>query len=117
MTCSRCDLCPGPCSAGAMTIYAIGGVSGTGKTHFRTTCEVLREFRALDIADVYEDSVMEGAPDLHWRTALGRFAERVRWLLEEDSSSSLVLEAFFRPNGVQRRVIASLAETFGVDVR
>ncbi|CAN0448054.1 unnamed protein product, partial [Scytosiphon promiscuus] len=99
------------------TIYAIGGVSGTGKTHFRTTCEGLSGLRTLDIADVYENSVMEGTPDLHWRTALGSFAERVRRLLEEDSSSDLVLEAFFRPDGEQRRVIASIAQTFGIGVR
>lgn len=100
-----------------MTIYGIGGVSGTGKTRFRTTCESLKGLRSLDIADVYEDSVTGGAPNLNWRTALGRFAGRVRALLEEDSSSDLVLEAFFRPDGEQRRVIESLAEEFGVAVR
>lgn len=36
-----------------MTLYGIGGVSATGKTPFRTTCEGLRELRSLDIADVY----------------------------------------------------------------
>lgn len=100
-----------------MTIYALGGVSGTGKTHFRTTCDCLRGLRTLDIADVYEDSRAEGTPDLHWKTALERFAGRVRGLLEEDSSSDLVLEAFFRPDGDQRRVIASLAQTYGIRVR
>ncbi|CAM9577633.1 unnamed protein product [Laminaria digitata] len=117
MTRSPCDTCSGPSSTVAMTIYALGGVSGTGKTHFRTTCDCLRGLRTLDIADVYEDSIAEGTPDLHWKTALERFAGRVRGLLEEDSSSDLVLEAFFRPDGEQRRVIASLAQTYGTRVR
>lgn len=100
-----------------MTIYGIGGVSGTGKTHFRTTCEGLREALALDIADVYEESVAQGRPDLHWRTALERFEARVRERLEEDRSSDIVLEAFFRPDGVQREAVKDLAREFGVDVR
>lgn len=100
-----------------MTIYGIGGVSGTGKTHFRTTCESLRGARALDIADVYEESVAAGRPDLHWKTALERFEARVRGRLEEDRSGDIVLEAFFRPDGAQRQVIEDLAQEFGVYVR
>eukprot|EP00903_Cladosiphon_okamuranus_P015601 g14406.t1 len=100
-----------------MTIYGIGGVSGTGKTRFRTTCKGLREARALDIADVYEESVAQGHPDLHWRTALERFETRVRERLEEDRSSDIVLEAFFRPDGVQRQAVENLARDFGVGVR
>eukprot|EP00752_Nemacystus_decipiens_P009637 g8609.t1 len=100
-----------------MTIYGIGGVSGTGKTHFRTTCEGLREAHTLDIADVYEESIAQGRPDLHWRTALERFAARVRERLEEDRSSDIVLEAFFRPHGLQRQAVEDLAQEFGVDVR
>lgn len=100
-----------------MTIYGIGGVSGTGKTHFRTTCEGLREARALDIADVYEESVAQGQPDLHWRTALERFEARVRERLEEDRWNDIVLEAFFRPDGLQRQAVEDLAQEFGVNVR
>lgn len=100
-----------------MTIYGIGGVSGTGKTHFRTTCESLRESRTVDIAAVYEASVAEGRADLHWRTALERFVLIVRGLLEEDKHSDVVLEAFFRPDGLQRQMIESLAREFGVGVR
>lgn len=100
-----------------MTIYGIGGVSGTGKTYFRTTCEGLREARALDIADVYEESIAHGRPDLHWRTALEHFEAWVRELLEEDRSSDIVLEAFFRPDGLQRQAIEGLAQEFGVGVR
>lgn len=100
-----------------MTIYGIGGVSGTGKTFFRTTCEGLREARALDIADIYEESAAHGHPDLHWRTALERFEARVREQLEENRLSDIVLEAFFRPDGLQRQAIEGLAREFGVDVR
>ncbi|CAM9100871.1 unnamed protein product [Hapterophycus canaliculatus] len=100
-----------------MTIYGIGGVSGTGKTHFRTTCEGLRQARTLDIADVYEESLAQGRPDLHWRTALEIFEARVRGRLEEDRVSDIVVEAFFRPDGTQRHTIEALAREFGVDVR
>jgi len=100
-----------------MTIYGIGGVSGTGKTHFRTTCESLRDARSLDIADIYEESIAQGRPDLHWRTALERFEDRVRGRLEEDRTSDIVLEAFFRPGGLQRQAIEELAQEFMVDVR
>ncbi|CAM9470807.1 unnamed protein product [Ectocarpus sp. 6 AP-2014] len=99
-----------------MTIYGIGGVSGTGKTHFRTSCEGFRDVRVLDIADVYEESLAQGHPDLHWRTALQVFQGRVRGWLEEDRSSDIVLEAFFRPDGAQRQAIEAIARGFGVDV-
>ncbi|CAM9156750.1 unnamed protein product [Scytosiphon promiscuus] len=100
-----------------MTIYGIGGVSGTGKTHFRTTCEGLRHARMIDIADVYEQSLAQGRPDLHWRTALQIFEETVHTRLEEDRVSDIVLEAFFRPDGTQRQAIEALARDFGVEVR
>lgn len=100
-----------------MTIYGIGGVSGTGKTFFRTSCKDLREARALDIADIYEESNTHGHPDLHWRTALERFEARVREQLEKDRLSDIVLEAFFRPDGMQRQAIEDLAQEFGIDVR
>lgn len=102
---------------GTMTIYGIGGVSGTGKTHFRTNCESLREARMIDIADVYEESIAQGRPDLHWRAALQEFESRVREQLDEDRGRDIVLEAFFRPDGLQRQAIESLGNEYGVDVR
>lgn len=100
-----------------MTVYGIGGVSGTGKSHFRTTCDALRSSRTIDIADVYEDAVARGQPNLHWRVALKLFASTFRQLLEADRCRDLVLEAFFRPGGVQRKAVESVAREFGVDVR
>lgn len=100
-----------------MTIYGIGGVSGTGKTHFRTTCEGLRQARTIDIADVYEESIAQGRPDLHWKMALQIFDARVRAQLEEDRVSDIVLEAFFRPDGMQRQAIEALGYEYGVQVR
>lgn len=99
-----------------MTIYGIGGVSGTGKTHFRTRCRPLRDARTEDIADVYERAVAEGSPSLHWRTALNRFVHIVRRRLEADRESDIVLEAFFKRGGEQRRQLEALAAEFGIPI-
>ena len=100
-----------------MAIYGIGGVSGSGKTYFRSTCSGLRESTHVDIADVYERSVAEGRPNLHWKIALKRFVSIVRDLLLRDKTRDIVLEAFFRPEGLQRKAIERLAREYGVDVR
>eukprot|EP00904_Undaria_pinnatifida_P007138 jgi/Undpi1/3554/HiC_scaffold_16.g06926.m1 len=63
----------------------------------------------------HKASIAGGKPVLNWRTALGRFRGRVRAL--KNSSSDLVLKLFFRPDGEPRRVVESLAETFGVDAK
>lgn len=100
-----------------MTIYALGGVSGTGKTHFRTrTCTALRNARVADIGDVYNQSAADGQPSLHWRVAMDRFGVILRTLLEADRTGDIVLEAFFRPGGEQRRMVEDLAREFGVNI-
>lgn len=101
-----------------MTIYGIGGVSGTGKTYFRTkTCKALRNARSADIADVYERSAATGQPNLNWRVALKRFKAIVRALLEADRTGDIVLEAFFKAEGEQRRMVEDLAREFRVDIK
>lgn len=87
-----------------MTIYGIGGVSGTGKTHFRTElCKSLKTARVADIANVYEQSIMDGHPKLNWRVALNRLIAILKRFLEADRNGDIVLEAFFRAGGEQRR--------------
>lgn len=101
-----------------MTIYGIGGVSGTGKTHFRTkTCNALRNARSADIAEVYDRSTAAGQANLNWRVALERFKSIVRALLEADRTGDIVLEAFFKVGGEQRRMVEDLAREFRVDVK
>lgn len=94
-----------------MTIFCIGGVSGSGKTRLREQHPVLRKLAFVDIANVYARAEQRGA-SLDWLEALQQFVEEVEAQLEA-GEQSLVLEAFFRPDGEQRRRCASVRQRHG----
>ena len=85
-------------------IYVIGGVSGSGKTFFRTHHPVLRDLDCIDIAEVYRTHADSGG--IVWREALEAFIGQIAEHLEERRGDgvhcSVVVEAFFRRGGPQR---------------
>lgn len=81
-------------------LYCIGGVSGSGKTWLRENHPRLQQLEAWDIADEYARAEQQGQT-LDSDEAMHRFFYNVRTRL--CGGGSLVLEAYFRPSGEQRR--------------
>mmetsp|Transcript_24032 Transcript_24032/g.41345 ORF Transcript_24032/g.41345 Transcript_24032/m.41345 type:complete len:144 (+) Transcript_24032:69-500(+) len=95
-----------------MTIYALGGVSGSGKTYMRNNHPALCTMKALDIADFYQ----QYGPDLHWSQAQQLFMQTLQAELQRDPNEHIVLEAFFGPTADHRQAVIRLANHFGVPV-
>jgi hypothetical protein len=83
------------------TIYALGGVSGSGKTYLRNRHPTLRDLECVDIGDIYQVADEDGAV-LEWRKALEAFVVLVNDVLD-DTQADFVVEAFLRPDGPQRQ--------------
>ena len=59
-------------------VIVLSGVSGTGKTHARTTDPELQVLPHLDIADIYREF-----PGMDWYMALHALLKQMRALLKE----------------------------------
>jgi len=81
-------------------IYALGGVSGCGKTWLRSHHPALKHLRCLDIENVYRRAEAAGH-HLDWQEALEQFMDALLEALLQDDGD-VVLEAAFRPGGLQR---------------
>ena len=83
-------------------IYAIGGVSGSGKSWLRIHHPVLRNLPCFDIEQAYRAAEQQGY-SLDWRRALEDFADEIWDHLMHFRGGDVVLETFFRPGGQQRQ--------------
>lgn len=82
-------------------IYAVGGVSGSGKTRLRVQDEFLRRPTCIDIQDYYRLAEQRGF-SIGWEDALQQFLDAVDLFFERNRDKDLVVEAFFRPDSEQR---------------
>lgn len=83
-------------------IYAIGGVSGSGKTLLRQRHQNLRGLPCIDIESFYRHAEQHGY-NLSWRGALRQFLEAVDYAVgNSQEGSNFAVEAFFKPGGEQR---------------
>lgn len=88
------------------TIVCLSGVSGTGKTHYRTTQKSYKDLPYVDIADIHkEQPVGLGAP------AVYALWERVKPLLPEHPV--IVIEGYFLRNSLSRAVLNDLCQRAG----
>eukprot|EP00798_Chlamydomonas_sp_ICE-L_P012454 gene12454-15659_t len=90
-------------------IYALGGVSGVGKTFLREQHWLLSTLPHLDIADMYDK---HGAAD--YVEALDMFVKRIIRQLSEHPKQDIVLEAFFSDR--QRRRIEEVVEAADAEI-
>jgi len=90
----------------------LSGVSGTGKTHTRTTDPELKDLPHLDIAEVYREF-----PEFDWSEALGCLLKRARKMLQEHDT--IVIEGHFLPGSTTRKMLVDDLKVAGakVDVR
>lgn len=96
-------------------IFCIGGVAGSGKSHFRTGHPVLSSLPFLDFSDDF-DPIFESAAHAH--TALRQaFLKRIEDQILRAPEMSLVAEAFFAPGRAQRSLVELLADRRGFGVR
>ncbi|PNH10314.1 hypothetical protein TSOC_002953 [Tetrabaena socialis] len=80
------------------TIYCIGGVSGSGKSHLRASDNVLAHLPYLDILDVY-DSYPGVGKDAALKELISQLEEHLN---TGGGDGSSILEAFFAPGKLQR---------------
>ena len=82
-------------------IYALAGVSGSGKTFLRRYHPALNSLPCIDIETFYRQAETQGYR-LSSDEALDDLRQHVEGWLEFPTSDDLVVEAFFRPGGPQR---------------
>ena len=87
-------------------IVCLSGVSGTGKTHWRTTQESYKDLPQFDVADIHDEQpVGLGAP------AVYALWNKLKPLL--DTEPVIVIEGYFLPGSESRRVLADLCQRAG----
>lgn len=79
-------------------VTVLCGVSGSGKTHFRTHSEKLSTLPVVDIADIYRQY-----PHFDWYEALHTVISRVEKLLRQNEH--IVVEGYFLPGTASRTVL------------
>lgn len=89
--------------SGPPIIWALGGVSGSGKTTAVRNHPVLSTLPVFDIGDVYERFEAAGQ-SCDFNTARAQFFWEVGTWLGNNPTKSIVLEAFFNRGGPQRDV-------------
>jgi predicted kinase len=91
------------------TLYAMSGISGSGKTYTRTHDPRLKDLFAIDIAQQYID-----CPQISPDYAFCRFCDLiVNWM---GSGKDFVIEAYFRKGSKQRTYLEFLCEVNGYDL-
>lgn len=89
-------------------VTVLCGVSGSGKTHRRTTDPDLKGLPYVDIADVYKEF-----PEFDSFVATAVVCKRVRSLLQK--TDHVVIEGYFLPGTPSRRKIANEMQVAGAD--
>ena len=92
------------------TVYALGGVSGVGKTHLRTSHPVLNNLPFVDIADMYD--VHHASDYIEAREMLCHHLEEC---LQQNPNSDIVVEAAFT-SAAQKNAVQSAAQRHGAVV-
>lgn len=89
-------------------VTVLCGVSGSGKTHRRTTDPDLQRLPYVDIADVYKDF-----PEFDWSVATSVACRRVCVLLQQNDH--VVLEGYYLPNTPSRAIVINSMRVAGID--
>ena len=93
-----------------MTIYAISGFPGAGKTTLRTTDPKFTNLPPLDVADFYRKY-----PGIHSNDAFALLLGEMDTLVEQ--GKDVVVEATLFSNSIQRVWLGLLAGIHGVELK
>jgi predicted kinase len=86
------------------------GISGTGKTHARTTDPTLSSLPFVDIADVYKESDYK----IDWEDATTELIRRARRLLAQNEV--VVVEGYFLPRTPSRSMLIQDSRVGGYEI-
>lgn len=85
-----------------MTIFALTGESGSGKTWYRQHNKDMKSLPYIDVAGIYAEF-----PGIDWLIAFNIVLERMGEILKD--KPDIVVEAYFRPTSLQRQMLIDFA--------